>query len=428
MSGGGGHQIRSVFVGSLGNLVEWYDWYAYSALTLYFAPVFFPNASPTAQLLNAAGVFAVGFFMRPIGGWLLGLYADRHGRKAALAFSVTLMCAGSLMIAVTPGYATIGVAAPAILLFARRVQGVSVGGEYGASATYLSEIAHADRRGFYTSFQYVTLIGGQLLALTTLVILQRFLLTPEELKSWGWRIPFLIGALCAVVAWYLRRSLPETDSFVATTKNRRMSSSVAALLGHPRQVLTVIGLTMGGTVAFYCYSNYMQKFLVNTAGFTKDDATLISTASLVVFMAVQPIAGALSDRVGRRAMLLTFGILGTLTTVPIMTTLSTTHDALTALLLVIAGLLINSCYSSISAVVKAELFPTEIRAIGVALPYSVAVSLFGGTAEYIALWLKDAGHEPWFYWYVTGCIVCSLGVYATMPDTKRFSRIDADQV
>ncbi len=428
MSGGAGHQIKSVFVGSVGNLVEWYDWYAYSALTLYFAPVFFPNASPTAQLLNAAGVFAVGFFMRPIGGWLLGLYADRHGRKAALTFSVTLMCAGSLLIAVTPGYATIGVAAPAILLFARLIQGISVGGEYGASATYLSEIAHADRRGFYTSFQYVTLIGGQLLALTTLVILQRFLLTPEELKSWGWRIPFFIGALCAVVAWYLRRSLPETDSFVATTKNRRMSSSVAALLGHPRQVLTVIGLTMGGTVAFYCYSNYMQKFLVNTAGFTKDDATLISTASLVVFMAVQPIAGALSDRVGRRAMLLTFGILGTLTTVPIMTTLSTTHDAASALLLVIAGLLINSCYSSISAVVKAELFPTEIRAIGVALPYSVAVSLFGGTAEYIALWLKDAGHEPWFYWYVTGCIVCSLCVYATMPDTKRFSRIEYDQV
>ena len=428
MSGGAGRQIKSVFVGSVGNLVEWYDWYAYSALTLYFAPVFFPNASPTAQLLNAAGVFAVGFFMRPIGGWLLGLYADRHGRKAALTFSVTLMCAGSLLIAVTPGYATIGVAAPAILLFARLIQGISVGGEYGASATYLSEIAHADRRGFYTSFQYVTLIGGQLLALTILVILQRFLLTPEELKSWGWRIPFFIGALCAVVAWYLRRSLPETDSFVATTKNRRMSSSVAALLGHPRQVLTVIGLTMGGTVAFYCYSNYMQKFLVNTAGFTKDDATLISTASLVVFMAVQPIAGALSDRVGRRAMLLTFGILGTLTTVPIMTTLSTTHDAMSALMLVIAGLLINSCYSAISGVVKAEMFPTEIRAIGVALPYSVAVSLFGGTAEYIALWLKDAGHEPWFYWYVTGCIVCSLGVYAIMPDTKRFSRIDTDQV
>ncbi len=426
MSGGAGHRIKQVFVGSVGNLVEWYDWYTYSALTLYFAPVFFPNASPTAQLLNAAGIFAVGFFMRPIGGWLLGLYADRHGRKAALTFSVVLMCVGSLLIAVTPGYATIGVAAPAILLFARLIQGISVGGEYGAAATYLSEISHADRRGFYTSFQYVTLIGGQLLALTILVILQQFVLTPDELKSWGWRIPFFIGALCAVVAWYLRRNLEETESFTAVAKHRRMSSTVGALLAHPRQVLTVFGMTIGGTVAFYCYSNYMQKFLVNTAGFSKDDATLISTASLFVFMAVQPLAGALSDRIGRKPMLLTFGVLGTLTTVPIMTMLSTTHDAMTALALVLAGLLVNSFYSAISAVVKAELFPTEIRAIGVALPYSVAVSLFGGTAEYIALWLKGAGHESWFFWYVTGCIACSLCVYATMPDTKRFSRIDAD--
>ena len=414
------HRLRSIFGGSVGNLVKWYDWYVYSAFSLYFAKAFFPPASQTAQLLNAAAVFAVGFLMRPVGGWLLGRYGDRKGRRAALTTSVLLMCAGSLLIALTPGYATIGVAAPALLVFARLLQGLSVGGEYGASATYLSEMAGETHRGFWSSFQYVTLIMGQLLALGVLLVLQRTLDAPQ-LDAWGWRIPFVIGAMCAVVAVRLRSGLEETTAFKNNSASRQgaPASSIRALLQHPRAVATVVGLTAGGTVAFYTFTTYAQKFLVNTAGFTKADATLISAASLAVFMVVQPLVGGLSDIVGRRPVLTTFAVLGSLGTVPLLTALGSTKSAMVAFLLLTIALLVVSGYTAINAVVKAELFPTSIRALGVGFPYAVAVSLFGGTAEYLALWFKNMGHETWFYWYVTTCIVASLIVYVTMPETRR---------
>ena len=410
-------RLRSIVGGSVGNLVEWYDWYVYSAFSLYFARSFFPPASQTAQLLNAAAVFAVGFLMRPVGGWLMGRYADRHGRRAALSASVLLMSVGSLVIAATPTYASIGMAAPALLVAARLLQGLSVGGEYGASATYLSEMAGQRRRGFYSSFQYVTLIMGQLLALGVLLLLQRQLPAPA-LEAWGWRIPFVVGALCAVLALWLRRGLDETAAFRAARSSGAPHGRLRALLAHPRQVATVVGLTAGGTLAFYTFTTYAQKFLVNTAGFTRESATRVSAAVLVVYMLAQPVAGLLSDRVGRRPVLMTFGVLGTLGTVPVLTALGAARSEPHAFLLLLAALLAVSGYTAINAVVKAELFPTEIRALGVGLPYAVTVSLFGGTAEYLALWAKSVGHERWFYWYVTACIAASLAVYATMPETR----------
>jgi len=412
------HRLRSILGGSIGNLVEWYDWYAYSAFSLYFAKSFFPPADQTVQLLNAAAVFAVGFLMRPLGGWLMGRYADRHGRRTALTASVLLMCAGSLLIAITPSYATIGIAAPALLVIARMMQGVSVGGEYGASATYLSEMAGAKHRGFWSSFQYVTLIMGQLLALGVLLVLQRTM-SVAALEAWGWRIPFVIGAACALVAVVLRRNMAETTAFTkALAPGETRKSALTSLMAHPRSVATVFGLTAGGTVAFYTFTTYAQKFLVNTAGFTKSDATLISAASLAIFMCVQPLVGALSDRVGRRPVLMTFGVVGTLGTIPLLTALSTSTTFGSALLLLTVALLAVSGYTAINAVVKTELFPTNVRALGVAFPYAVAVSLFGGTAEYLALWFKNMGHESWFYWYVTACIAASLVVYVTMPETR----------
>lgn len=415
-------RIRAIFGGSVGNLVEWYDWYTYSAFALYFSGAFFPSGDSTAQLLNTAAVFAVGFFMRPIGGWLLGRYADRLGRRAALTATVFLMCGGSLLIAITPSYATIGVAAPVLLVVARLLQGLSVGGEYGASATYLSERAGRARRGFYSSFQYVTLILGQLLALAVLLVLQA-LLTEPQLQAWGWRIPFVIGAAAAVVAVWLRRNLDETESF---QRVRPAESTLRELLKHPKAIAATFGLTAGGALSFYVFTTYAQKFLVNTTGFTKTTASQVNAATLVVFMCVQPLFGALSDRIGRRPLLITFGLLGTLGTVPMLTALETVGSPLHAFLLLTLALMVVSCYTSINAVVKAELYPTEVRALGVALPYALAVSLFGGTAEYVALALKDAGHERWFYWYATAIIACSLAVYAVMPDTKRHSRIVED--
>ncbi len=416
-----GRRLKSIIGGSIGNLVEWYDWYVYASFSLYFANVFFPSGSQTAQLLNTAAVFAVGFFMRPFGGWLMGWYADRSGRKAALTLSVLMMCGGSLVIAVTPGYATIGVLAPVLLVVARLFQGLSVGGEYGASATYISEMATADRRGFYASFQYVTLIMGQLLALGVLIVLQRAL--PEaEIQRWGWRVPFFIGALCSVVAFYLRRGIDETPSFVAVSPSHRHGLT-RQLLAHPRAVMTVVGLTMGGTISYYTFAIYIQKFLVNTTGWTRSDATLVSASTLLIYMLLQPLFGLLSDRVGRRPLLITFGALGAVMTVPFMTVLGRTQDLSTGFVVIMAALTVISCYTSIAGVVKAEMFPTEIRALGVGLPYAVAVSLFGGTVEYIALSLKTAGHESWFYWYVTLCVSASLLVYISMPDTKRYSAI-----
>ena len=415
-------RLKSIFSGSVGNLVEWYDWYVYSAFSLYFAKVFFPSGDSTAQLLNTAAVFAVGFLMRPIGGWLMGVYADRRGRKAALLLSVWLMCGGSLIIALTPGYASIGVAAPALLLIARLIQGLSVGGEYGTSATYLSEMATHQHRGFYSSFQYVTLIMGQLLALGVLILLQRVFLSSEQLDAWGWRIPFVIGAGTAVVALLLRRGMAETESFKRAATAPPIGL-MKRLMQHPKQLATVVGLTMGGTLAFYTYTTYMQKYLVNSAGMSKADATLISAATLFLFMLLQPLVGALSDRIGRRPVLITFGVLGTLLTVPILSALKDVHTPLEAFWLIMAALVVVSGYTSINAVVKAELFPTEIRALGVGLPYAVTVSIFGGTAEYIALWFKSIGFESGFYWYVTACIACSLIVYVMMLDTRKHSRI-----
>lgn len=416
-----GERIRAILIGSSGNLVEWYDFYVYAAFSLYFAKSFFPAGNQTAQLLNTAAIFAVGFLMRPIGAWVFGRMADRHGRRLSLTASVLLMCFGSAMIAVTPVYATIGVAAPVVLLIARMIQGLSLGGEYGTSATYLSEMATSKHRGFYSSFQYVTLIGGQLAAMLVLIVLQKFVLTPAELEGWGWRIPFVIGALLALIAFVMRRDLVETDSFARATRHE---GSLAALMRHPREVAIVVGLTMGGTLAFYTYTTYMQKFLANTAGFSKDTATLVSASALLVYMLLQPVVGAISDKVGRRPVLVTFGVLGTLCTVPLLTAIGGVRDPWEAFLLIVAGLCIVSCYTAINAVVKAELFPTSVRALGVGLPYALTVALFGGTAEWIALWLKQAGHETYFYWYVTGCIALSLIVYATMRDTRDHSAID----
>ncbi|GFE80762.1 MFS dicarboxylate transporter [Steroidobacter agaridevorans] len=415
-------RLRAIFGGSVGNLIEWYDWYTYAAFAIYFAPSFFPESDSTVQLLNTAAIFAVGFLMRPIGGWVLGRYADRHGRKAALTLSVTLMCLGSLIIAVTPTYQTIGAAAPALLLIARLLQGFSVGGEYGTSATYMSEIATKGSRGFYSGILYVTLIMGQLLALAVLMVLQFFVLEAHQLESWGWRIPFAIGAAAALAALYLRRNLVETEAFKKKAETAE-AGQLTLLLRHPREVLIVIGLTMGGTLFFYTFTTYMQKFLVNTVGLSKGESTLVSTANLFIFMLLQPLMGALSDRYGRRPMLIVFGVLALFGTVPLLSALSQAHDAWTAFFLIFVALAISSLYSSISAVVKAELFPVEIRALGVGLPYAITVSLFGGTAEMIALSFKNIGHEELFYWYVTACVFVSLLVYIFMREPQRESLI-----
>ncbi len=414
-------RIKSIVAASSGNLVEWYDFYAYAFTSIYFASAFFPSGDQTSQLLATAGIFAVGFFMRPLGGWLFGWIADAHGRKNSMVISVLLMCAGSLMIALLPTYQTVGALAPALLLVARMAQGLSVGGEYGTAATYMSEVAGKGHRGFYSSFQYVTLIGGQLLAVLVVVALQATL-SLDELKAWGWRIPFFIGAIAAIVALYLRRSLQETAS--ADSMHSKEAGSLTALLHHKRALLLVLAFTAGGSLYFYTFSTYMQKFLVNSA---KMDAKLVSTIMtvvLIIFMFMQPVFGALSDRFGRRNNMVLFSGLATFATVPILMALSNATDQYVVFGLIMAGLVIACFYTSISGVVKAELFPSQVRALGVGLPYAIANAMFGGTAEYVALSMKSAGYETIFFWYVAAMAFVAFLASLWMPDTRTKGYLD----
>ncbi|MBW8745214.1 MAG: MFS transporter, partial [Sphingomonas sp.] len=402
--------LRSILGGAAGNLVEWFDWYVYSAFSLYFAKAFFPGQDQTAQFLATSGIFWIGFLMRPIGGWLLGRIGDRHGRRTALAWSVALMGGGSLLLAATPVYSSIGLAAPILLMLARIVQGLSLGGEYGAAATYLSEIAPEGRRGFWSSFQYVTLYGGQLLALALLLGLQAGGESEAALSSWGWRLAFVVGAMLAFGIYWLRRGIDESPEFQAEpTAERRAGGGLADLWrNHRRSVLIAFGLAVGSNVAFYTYTTYMQKYLVGTSGFAKPVASQICAAATIVAVLLQPALGGLSDRIGRKPLLYWFAIGGIVATVPLMTAIGRTHDPLTAFALVLAALVILSGATATSAIVKAELFPPHVRALGVGLPYALSQSIFGGSAEALALKLKQAGHETYYFWYVTAMIGVAL--------------------
>ncbi|MFQ6574452.1 MFS family transporter [Pseudomonas sp. UM16] len=415
-------RIFAIVGASSGNLVEWFDFYVYAFCAIYFAPAFFPSDDPTVQLLNTAGVFAAGFLMRPIGGWLFGRVADRHGRKNSMMISVLMMCAGSLVIACLPTYASIGAWAPALLLLARLFQGLSVGGEYGTTATYMSEVALRGQRGFFASFQYVTLIGGQLLAVLVVVILQQ-LLSEEELRAWGWRIPFVVGAVAAVISLFLRRSLEETSS--AETRNDKEAGSISGLFRHHSAAfITVLGYTAGGSLIFYTFTTYMQKYLVNTAGMSAKTASFIMTGVLFLYMCMQPLFGMLSDRIGRRNSMLLFGALGTVFTVPILMALKTVTSPFLAFVLITFALCIVSFYTSISGLVKAEMFPPQVRALGVGLAYAVANAMFGGSAEYVALGLKSMGMENTFYWYVTAMMAIAFLFSLRLPKQAAYLHHD----
>jgi MFS transporter, MHS family, alpha-ketoglutarate permease len=412
-------RIFAIVGSSSGNLVEWYDFYCYAFFALYFAPAFFPQGDATSQLLQTAGIFAVGFFMRPIGGWLFGRIADRVGRRTSMILSVLMMCAGSLMIGILPTHATVGTAAPVLLLLARMIQGLSVGGEYGTSATYMSEVAIKGRRGFFASFQYVTLIGGQLLASLVLVCLQA-VMTGEELTAWGWRIPFFIGAGLAIVALYLRRSLAETKE----GGHEKEAGTFGELAKYWRAFCVVLAFTAGGSLSFYTFTTYMQKYLVNTAGMPKTSASQVMTWVLLVYMLIQPIFGALSDKIGRKTNMIIYSGIGMVMTVPLMSFLGGNKDPYLAFAMITLALAVISFYTGISGIVKAELFPADIRALGVGLSYALANATFGGTAEFVALWFKDVGIETTFFWYVTVMLAIAFVASLIMPNPKVHGYLD----
>jgi len=420
-----GQRLKNVLGGSAGSFVEWFDWFSYASFAIYFSRAFFPQGDQTAQLLNSAFVFAGGFLARPVGALLLGRYADRHGRRAALTLSVGMMCLGSLVIASIP--TGLGWVSALLLVLARLLQGLSVGGEYGASATYVSEMSRAGQRGFWSGFLYVTIIGGQLAATLVQVALQA-LLSEAQLYAWGWRVPFLVGAALAVVVFWIRRGIHESSSFTRNASaHRDRGRALALVTRHPRETLLVVVLTAGGGSGFYTYTTYMQKLLVNSAGMDKAVVAQVMTAVLATFLFFPPIVGWCADRYGhRRTLAWSFGA-GALLAVPVLSTLAQASHPLQVYGLLLLPLLALSGYTALSAIIKAELYPAHVRALGVALPYAVAMAVFGGNVETTALYLKKIGHEATFYWLFAGTLAAGFLAALALPDTRVEGRIRDDE-
>ncbi|MFF9113784.1 MFS transporter [Streptomyces sp. NPDC014805] len=406
--------VRQLLAASVGNAVEWYDWYAYTFLATYIARAVFPKGTGNSlvPLLSTFAVFAVGFFMRPVGGLLMGAIADRRGRRTALTATILLMGGSSLLVGLTPTYASAGLAAPVVLVAARLLQGLSVGGEFAASTTFLVESAGPGRRGLFSSFQYVSTTAGQLVAsgIATLLV---DTLAESSMDGWGWRVPFWIGGLLGLAGFWIRRGAEETRS---TAQQRAPRPGLfEALRRHPRESLLIAGITAGGTIAYYTWTSYLPTYAELNAGVAKSDALLAGTISLAFFALLQPVGGLLSDRFGRRPLLLFFGLGFALLCVPLLHAL---RDSFAVLLLVqMAGMVLLTGFTSISAAVNAEVFPPRVRAAGIGFPYSLTVALFGGTAPYVGTLFKEWGRAGLFPWYVAALCLLSSLVYLRLPET-----------
>jgi len=405
--------VSNTLKGSAGNLVEWYDVYVYSVFASYFESQFFAGDEKNSMIYIWA-IFGVTFLMRPVGSWFFGRFADRHGRRLALTISVSLMALCSLIVAITPTAEAIGAGALVFLTLARLLQGFATGGEYGTSATYMSEAAMPGRRGFLSSFQYVTLVGGHVLAQLTLLIMV-LTLSPEEISAWGWRVAFGIGGVAAVVVFWLRRTMDESlrDDTIAAAKGSKGSGSMSELLRRQwRPLLLCFLITMGGTVAFYTYSVNGPTIIKGSfAGEDVVTGTIINLIALIGLMLLQPVGGWLADIVGRKTLLVFFGVGGVLYTWFLITALPTQENPVVAFLILFGGFVILTGYTSINAVVKAQLFPTHIRALGVGFGYALANSVFGGTAPLLYAGAQATDQVPLFIAYVTVAIAVSLVVY-----------------
>lgn len=402
---------------SVGNAVEWFDWYVYSMLAVYFAEQFFPASSEDSlvPLLSTLAIFAVGFFARPLGGLVIGMLADRFGRRRALSATIVGMGVGSLMIGLAPTYAQIGILAPGILLVARLIQGASAGGEYAAGSAFLIESAPVGRRGLFSSFFYISATSANLAAIGISALLANTL-EVETMTSWGWRIPFLLGSVAALVGLWVRAHAEETLQEDTSQKPKGARVGLFDFFReHPKESLQVFGLTAAPALAFYVWTAYLPTYASITVGFDLDKGLLTGVISLGIFLVLQPVFGALSDKVGRKPMLLVFGAFFTIATVPLLASLQPTFGSL--LFVQLTGLVFIAAWSSISSAIAAELFPAWLRGSGIGFPYALAVALFGGTGPYVATYLVDIGQAASFGWYVVAIALVSTVVYASMPET-----------
>ncbi|MFB9909502.1 MFS transporter [Allokutzneria oryzae] len=408
---------RGLVAASIGNGLEWFDWNAYAIFAVYFSTQFFPKGSDgVTATLSTLAVFAVGFFFRPLGGMLLAAFTDRHGRRAGLTLSVLLMAGGSLVIAVSPTYEQVGVLAPALLLLGRIAQGLSTGGEFAAASTYLAELAPPGRRGLYSSFIYVSNVLGTLAA-TLLATVLVGLLGKQGLIDGGWRIPFAVGALLGVYGLYLRRTLEETEAYLAAGRERKVARpTLEVLRRYPVAALRVVGFTAGATIAYYTFAVYLPTFAKSAHKVDETSALWASTAAQVLMIVALPLFGALSDRIGRRPLLIAFAVGYVLFVVPIFAMLG--PSAWSLFIAMTLGLLLFALYGAVAPTAMAELFPTEVRTAGIGLPYALTVAIFGGTAPLVVEQLGAVGLVHLYPWYIAVLCLVSLVVFLTARETK----------
>ncbi|WUD70806.1 MFS transporter [Streptomyces sp. NBC_00510] len=410
-------QVKAIAAGAVGNTIEWVDWALYAIFAKIISTEFFPSGADDVALLSTLAIFAVGFVMRPVGAAALGVYADRNGRKKGLTLTVGLMAGASFVIALTPSYDSIGVAAPLVLLLARLVQGFSAGGEFGSSSAFLVESGVRGGRAFAGSWQQVSVGGGALIA-SLLGTVTTSTLDDAALHSWGWRVAFAVGGLLGLAGLWLRISVEDTDSFQRAHSAGLTRSNPLRIMvtEHPRAALRVAGITIAGTLTYYIWVNYLPTYANLTTGIPLSKALLSQSLCLAVFITLLPLVGRLSDRVGRKPTLAGFAAGFILLSWPLLHFLDASFTRL--FLVQLTGMLLILGYSANCAVIMAEQFPPEIRATGIALPYALAVALFGGTAPYVTTWMHDHHYGGWLWLYVSAASLVSLVVYLTMPETK----------
>jgi MFS transporter, MHS family, alpha-ketoglutarate permease len=409
-------QKRAIVAATLGTIVEFTDWIIYATFASLFSRHFFPAHDERVSLLSAFAVFAVGFVMRPIGGAVLGAYADRRGRKNGLALSVALMAGSSLVIAVCPGYRSIGFAAPLILVLARLVQGFAAGGEFGSASTFLIESSAPSRRGFAGSWQHFAVNAGVLVAASIGALLTSFI-EPSAMADFGWRIAFGMAGVMGFVALWVRLAVAETEAFRKAAKHTHgRHPFISIIRDHRGAALRVVGIAMAGNLCIYLWLVLFPTLAHLRTGLPLAAAFRASVISIVVSLIAIPFIGMLSDRIGRKPILLVFAGGSALFAWPALSLL--TNDFWNATAIVTIGMLLSSGFAATCATVMAEQFPAHVRATGVALPYAISAALFGGTLPYIVTAMSNSGLSQYLWVYVAS--VCAVGfvVYARMPETR----------
>ena len=409
---------RLIAACTIGNALEFYDFVVFSFFARGIGALFFPAQDPAAQLLLSFATYGVGFFLRPLGGVVLGAYADRAGRKKATILTLMLMAGGTGMVGLAPVYATAGVFGALVVLAGRLLQGFSAGGEVGASTTLLAEHAPNDRRGFFGSWQLASQ-GLAVLVAAAVASSMTNTLTPAQVASWGWRVPFLLGIMIVPVGLWLRRALKETHANNADARTRSVSSLQVALRQFPARILAGVGLVIGGTAANAVIVLYMATYAVTQLHMTPAAGLLAGVTAGLVTLVAAPIGGALSDRLGRKPLMLVSYLLILVLIYPAFLMLQAS-PTLPTLLSVVAGLaVLNATGGATVVITLAEIFPVEVRATGMSLVYALGVAIFGGFGQFIVTWLIQASGSPIApAWYVMACALATILSLTAIPEMR----------